>query len=606
MAQLPLNTGIPRFKQNEERMDRFTNGSDNQTFTTSGGVEVPTIRKFLKDKDAEIDENVEQMFDEAVGGLVTAVTAEADRSRDEADRSEAARDIAAGYASDAVSQGNVPIYATIVGMPAFSIPVGINTVRVNGYSFVGDGRGGQFIDTNNGSSETFATLDGRTWYRAEDVGPSRIKTGMDSDFQRAIGVREVLHVDRIYYVAPSGEGDNSADGLSPDSAWGTLQYAVDFVCDKLDLNGFNVAIRLMDGVHTDGLIASKNPLGVHETSSLTIKGNPSDHNAAILRVENNHAIRTGGVDGSHSLTQITLKDFRIETVGAGNYDCLINNGGAVHFAGLVFGQCTGSHITTTHLGWTYADGAYSVAKGATNYHIGCQSNGITVIHNQTVTFEEPMAFSAFVSVTAGAQAYINNVNWIGKSNVTGSRFFATLGGLVFSQYQPIDYVPGNGFWLISSGGRYNTFDGQPERITKFGDEQRISSTAMQNDTGLFFPVEPNRFYVARFVIKFNAPAPAGFSWRINGPSVNWVRLDKTWRAPGSNLISTEETDNGGIYPAAKTIAGHANETGMLEIEARVSNGPNAGQVAFQWAQAISSPSPTTVAVTSYVDWQLVG
>lgn len=138
MAQLPLNTGIPRFKQNEERMDRFTNGSDNQTFTTSGGSEVPTIRKFLKDKGAEIDAAVPIMFEEAAEGLIESVTLEADRSEAARVGSEAARDIAEGYASDAVSQGNVPIYGTVSGVSALNIPVGINAFSLNGYAAVGD------------------------------------------------------------------------------------------------------------------------------------------------------------------------------------------------------------------------------------------------------------------------------------------------------------------------------------------------------------------------------------------------------------------------------------------------------------------------------------
>lgn len=169
MAQLPLNTGIPRFKQNEERMDRFTNGSDNQTFTTSGGIDVPTIRKFLKDKDAEIDSNVEQMFEDAATGLIASVTNEANRSRDEADRSEAARDIAAGYASDAVSQGNVPIYAAVMGMPALTIPTGINAIRVNGYYAVGDGGGGFYVKTDGEPSHPgkFQTSDGAWWQLIE-------------------------------------------------------------------------------------------------------------------------------------------------------------------------------------------------------------------------------------------------------------------------------------------------------------------------------------------------------------------------------------------------------------------------------------------------------
>lgn len=70
--------------------------------------------------------------------VIAEATAEADRSRDEADRSQAARDVAAGYASDAVSQGNVPIYGTAIGLSGLSIPDGINFIRTNGYHAVGD------------------------------------------------------------------------------------------------------------------------------------------------------------------------------------------------------------------------------------------------------------------------------------------------------------------------------------------------------------------------------------------------------------------------------------------------------------------------------------
>jgi hypothetical protein len=89
---------------------------------------------------------------------------------------EAARDIAVNAASDAVSQGNVPIYATIAGMPAITVPAGINTIQVNGRNAPGDGKGGQFIVANNGSADTFTSADGRTWYRSQDVSSSlRVK-----------------------------------------------------------------------------------------------------------------------------------------------------------------------------------------------------------------------------------------------------------------------------------------------------------------------------------------------------------------------------------------------------------------------------------------------
>ncbi len=71
--------------------------------------------------------------------LVRAAQAEVEKSHIARLGAEAARDIAAGYASDAVSQGNVPIYGTAIGIASLNIPEGINYFRTNGYYAAGFG-----------------------------------------------------------------------------------------------------------------------------------------------------------------------------------------------------------------------------------------------------------------------------------------------------------------------------------------------------------------------------------------------------------------------------------------------------------------------------------
>ncbi len=81
MAELPLDEAIPRFKANEDRMDRFANGSDTTTWLTSGAVVVPSLRKFLKDKNDEIDSastTIYQARDQAVTAKTDAQAALAD------------------------------------------------------------------------------------------------------------------------------------------------------------------------------------------------------------------------------------------------------------------------------------------------------------------------------------------------------------------------------------------------------------------------------------------------------------------------------------------------------------------------------------------------
>lgn len=94
---------------------------------------------------------------------------DADRSEVAREGSEAARDIAAGYASDAVSQGNVPIYATVVGMSSLEISAGINAIRVNGYHAAGDGGGALYakVDDEPVHAGKFQTADGSWWELAK-------------------------------------------------------------------------------------------------------------------------------------------------------------------------------------------------------------------------------------------------------------------------------------------------------------------------------------------------------------------------------------------------------------------------------------------------------
>lgn len=78
-----------------------------------------------------------------------------------------ARDIVENLVSDAVSQGNVPIYSTLTSLPSIQIPAGITSIRINGRNSVGDGLGGLFTDTDTGSIDTTTSGDGRTWFRVD-------------------------------------------------------------------------------------------------------------------------------------------------------------------------------------------------------------------------------------------------------------------------------------------------------------------------------------------------------------------------------------------------------------------------------------------------------
>jgi hypothetical protein len=88
VAELPLDEAIPRLRSNEDRFDQFVNGGTSTSFTTTGSVAVPSIRKFLNDKDAEI--NVSS----------TGILAQTTTAKNAAQQAQADAETAAGNAAD--------------------------------------------------------------------------------------------------------------------------------------------------------------------------------------------------------------------------------------------------------------------------------------------------------------------------------------------------------------------------------------------------------------------------------------------------------------------------------------------------------------------------
>ncbi len=73
--------------------------------------------------------------------------------------------------SDAVSQGNVPIYSSAVGMTAIEVPVGIIAIRVNGWAVTGDGGDclRMLAPVQAAGDGKIISADGRYWEVVADV-----------------------------------------------------------------------------------------------------------------------------------------------------------------------------------------------------------------------------------------------------------------------------------------------------------------------------------------------------------------------------------------------------------------------------------------------------
>jgi hypothetical protein len=161
-----------------------------------------------------------QLVQVAGPGMGAAADAAAARAEEAAQEAQEAADIAAGYASDAVSQGNVPIYATVVGMAAISVPAGIGCIRINGYHAAGDGGGALYkrVVSAPAHAGKVQSMDGAWW----ELSPGDIpnvrawgaKPGLAND--ATAGIQALLDYYAIAYAVneESGGGTvNLGDGL---------------------------------------------------------------------------------------------------------------------------------------------------------------------------------------------------------------------------------------------------------------------------------------------------------------------------------------------------------------------------------------------------------
>ena len=172
----------------------------------------------------------------------------ADRSADEADRSEAARDIAAGYASDAVSQGNVPIYATTAGLSALAVPEGVGAIRTNGSSAAGNG-GAALLKRVPASPEgpgKWPSADGAWWENAETVADAlAFYEPTDSGIQSAINRA-------IDFAAARGSSGAGGKVVVPNRGGEYALTGPIVLKSKVILEGVgNPTIKLAAGVKTD-------------------------------------------------------------------------------------------------------------------------------------------------------------------------------------------------------------------------------------------------------------------------------------------------------------------------------------------------------------------
>lgn len=254
-----------------------------------------------------------------------------------------------------------------------------------------------------------------------------------------VGVREKLPAPRNYYVQPAG--NDAADGLTPATAWATLQAAIDAVMRGVDLNGFNVIINAADGSYADGAVVSGPWLG---SGTVTLMGNDANPAACIISTTAKDCVRAekGG--------RLALSGFELRTTTSGS--CVkAYTGASISFNKIRFGACASSHIEAGTGGTILPGTDYEIVGGAvSHYHAG--SPGSIFASNLTITLIGTPAFSAYFAGVAEGTVSVRGCTFVGAA--TGRRYLAHKNGVIDVGDGGDTCLPGDVIGYTANGGVY--------------------------------------------------------------------------------------------------------------------------------------------------------
>lgn len=142
-------------------------------------------------------------------------------------------------------------------------------------------------------------------------------------------------------------------------------------------------------------------------------------------------------------------------------------------------------------------------------------------------------------------------------------------------------------------------------VVKPSTTTRTANTTLTSDPHLLFPVVAGGKYIYQFRVFFDTTAAADFKIGMTGPaSPTGVRFRRFAIAPGGTAlvaIGVSTAFGGGV-----ALTGTGTTGGYCEGYGILSNGSNAGDVAFAWAQNTSDAGNSSVLEGSMLWYARIG
>lgn len=255
-------------------------------------------------------------------------------------------------------------------------------------------------------------------------------------------VRLGLTGNTIFYVATTGNDAN--DGLTPATAWLTIQNAFNVIGSNYDLNGFVATIQLEDGTYAGA--SSGRPMTGGGAVSVVVQGNIVTPNNTIIAATNAALLADGNGSG------FTVQYCKLSS-SLGNCIQASRNAQVYTGPGLNFGATpNGAHMFCSDASSIRILNDYTIS-GSAQAHYQVIDGSITGPVGLTMTVSGTPAWAfACVSVINCGTVYVQNPTFSGSA--TGKRYDVEANGVINTAGGVATTFPGNVAGTTATGGQY--------------------------------------------------------------------------------------------------------------------------------------------------------
>jgi hypothetical protein len=255
--------------------------------------------------------------------------------------------------------------------------------------------------------------------------------------------REVLTAPRTYYVSSAWGSDSVGTGLTWETAFYSIQKAIDVAVKTLDFGGYGVTIQLAQYQGYTGFVIT----GWTGGGQLIIQGDTTTPANCVVTGTYYAAYAGGVLPGPVTIQGVELR-------AASGHGIQHEAVGLIKYGAVRFGAVANFQVYTNNVGASAQQISKCYVTGNAQSH-WC-ANVISLINPSytTLEFSAGVTFSFnFSYVTRNSVLQCNNMTFVGT--FTGTRFLVDSGGIIYSgSAAQATYFPGTVAGTVGTNGQW--------------------------------------------------------------------------------------------------------------------------------------------------------